>query len=130
MSAKSKHEAQKQEALEWLREHLSPGDIVYSIVRHVSQSGMQRCIDFYAFRPRDTEPANFEEAARNPEPLYLSSYVGKLLGYHISEKHGGVIVGGAGMDMCFHLVYSTGRKLFPEGYDGRDGGYALRHWSL
>ena len=27
----------------------------------------------------------------------------------------------------FHTVYTLSKVLFPEGYEGRDGGYALKH---
>ena len=37
-----------------------------------------------------------------------------LTGQRISDRWG-VVVGGVGMDMGFHLVYSLGRALYPEG---------------
>lgn len=45
MSKKSEQE--KKEAIEKLRKLIKPGDGVYTILRHVSRSGMQRIIDVY-----------------------------------------------------------------------------------
>lgn len=66
----------------------------------------------------------------------IDYWAARALGYRIG-KHGGIVVGGCGMDMGFHLVYNLGRTLWPTGTDnphGRrnghpdsDGGYALKH---
>lgn len=40
------------EAIARLRELLPPGATAYSVLRHVSRSGMQRQIDFYALDVR------------------------------------------------------------------------------
>lgn len=116
-----------KEAEEILRKWLKPGDTVFTVLRHVSSSGMTRRIDLYKFE--------------NNEPVYLSGYAAKVLGDR-RHKDGGIVVGGCGMDMGFHLVYSLSRRLFPGGFDlpkgkrGRngdtsghdnDGGYALNH---
>ena len=120
------------EAIERLREWLSPGDTVYTNVIHVSRSGMSRNIKVYTFQ--------------NNEPLYLSYNVAQALGWGKPDDF--VKVGGCGMDMGFHLVYELSATLFPDGFDcsgqrcssndhsngdrdytphhHRDGGYALR----
>ena len=59
--------------------------------------------------------------------------------YPFDEKTECVSVSGYGMDMGFHMVYSLGRTLYPNG-DGKtvtrrngdtkpetDGGYLLKH---
>lgn len=109
------------------------GRKVYCILRHTSKSGMMRVIDFFALVPRT------KAEGQGVGVFYLSGMIAKELGYPRSAKHSGLIVRGAGMDMGFHVVYSLGRKLFPEG-DGRtvtgrngdkaaetDGGYLLKH---
>jgi hypothetical protein len=53
------------------------------------------------------------------------------------SNNGGLVVGGCGMDMGFHTVYTLGRYLWPKGTrkphgtrngaPDKDGGYALKH---
>ena len=109
--------ARKEYAIAQLREILKPGDTVYTVLRHVSASGMSRRIDVYTIR--------------NDRPQFLTGYSAHALGWKWGHK-AGIVVGGCGMDMGFHLVYCLSRTLFPDGFtqaDGtqRDGGYALRH---
>ena len=122
--------AEIEEAKESLRKLINVGDTVYTIVRHVSASGMSRVIDLYIMKDN--------------QPIRISFTAAKLLeGY--DYKHEGCKAGGCGMDMCFHLVYNLGRVLFPNGFDlvegqhGRngdtswhdnDGGYALKYQSM
>jgi hypothetical protein len=107
----------KQEALRNLRDMLEPGNTVYTVIRHVSASGMSRRIDLYTIQKN--------------RPVFLSGYAAKAIGWKWSDK-GGIVVNGCGMDMGFHLVYTLSLVLFPDGFkDGQDreksGGYALRH---
>lgn len=119
--------SEKAESLAELRKLLAPGSTVYTVLRHVSSSGMSRRIDLYVILPdRDGKP----------RLQFLSGYVGRVLGYK-RHKDGGLVVGGCGMDMGFHLVHSLGYAMWPDGTPaphGRrngvpdsDGGYALRH---
>ena len=117
---------EKAEAIAKLREWIKPGDKVYTILRGVSRSGMQREIGVILM----------QEDGCILHPNYLVSLaIGARQG-----KRDGIIMGGCGVDMGFHLVYSLGRVLFPDGFkvEGRgrngdtsgwdnDGGYALRH---
>lgn len=130
LTKKSQKEAEKQEALTELRKILKPGTTVYTVLRHVSASGMSRRIDLYVMR--------------KGEPRYISGYAGRVLGIKRSKDHEGLVVSGCGMDMGFHLVYNLSHALFPKGFipakakpprHGRngskatdldtDGGYAL-----
>lgn len=109
-------------ARERLLEIVEPGSTIYTVLRHVSRSGMQRRIDLYAIN--------------NGEPRYLSGYAATLLDMKLSRE-GGIVTNGCGMDMGFDLVYSLGRCLWPNGTDkphgyrngepDSDGGYALKH---
>lgn len=134
MATKAQKQSEVAEAIRELRKLLKPGDRVYSIIRHVSSSGMSRRIDFYTIKGN--------------RPMFLTWYIGRLLGYKRPVGKDGIVVGGCGMDMCFHIVYELGRTLFPKGYTpakigmgmGRngspadkvdpDGGYALRSEQL
>lgn len=103
MSQSAKKRTEQQEAIERLREWLKPGDTVYTIIRHVSRSGMQREISLKLLR-RDGEV-----------PYHLDGNVALALGDRIG-KHDGVIVGGCGMDMGFHVVYNLSATLFHDGW--------------
>lgn len=128
------------EASAALFEELEPGDMLHTVLRHVSRSGMQREIDVLKLVCGD----------RGADTWWLSWRVSRLLGERLG-KHDGVVVDGAGMDMGFELVYRIGRHLWPDGFTcigegcpandhsnpGRediepgvtvhkDGGYALR----
>jgi hypothetical protein len=94
----TKQQAEKQEAREHLLEWLNPGDTVYTVLRHVSSSGMSRCIDVYTIK--------------NNEPLFLTYWTSKLLGYRINQDKGGLVVGGGGMDMGWHVVHGMSMALF------------------
>jgi hypothetical protein len=118
---------QQDAALTRLRELLPPGSKVYTTLKHKSRSGMMRHI---------TLAVVDKEGIRD-----ISWDVAKVLEYKQADN-GGIKVGGCGMDMGFHLVYSLGRRLYPDGFKlapnqyGRngntsgfdnDGGYSLRH---
>ena len=77
---------------------------VYTNLVHVSPSGMTRWI----------KPL----VIVNDRPLNISYHVNHLLDYKPVEKNGTqcVRVGGCGMDMGFHLVYTLSSILFDDGY--------------
>jgi hypothetical protein len=102
--------AQIEEFTERLRSELPPGASVATQVLHVSRSGMSREIGAYIVRDGEIVNISWEVAA--------------ITGQRYGQR-GGVIVGGAGMDMTFHLVYGLSRRLYPEGHrcTGHRGGY-------
>jgi len=121
-------EQERAEAIMQLRKLLRPGSKVYTILRSVSASGMTRRINLYTVYKGGM--------------AFLTGYAAKALGYRYDYKRGGLVVGGCGMDMGYHVVYSLSRALFPKGFipakagrQGRngtpaierdtDGGYAL-----
>lgn len=112
-------------AIEWLRQCLKPGANVYTLVRHVTKSGMSRSISLFI--------------VKGGEIVCVDWYASKAMGRKRDDKHGGLKIKGCGMDMSFALVYDLGRTLFPDGFkvDGvgrngdtsgwdNDGGYALK----
>jgi hypothetical protein len=118
-------ETQKIESIKELQKLLKPGDTVYTVLRHVSTSGMSRAISVHIIR--------------NNEPLNISWSVANVIGEKLHTKHEGIKIDGCGMDMGFSVVYDLSRELFPNGFDvqgiGRngdtsghdnDGGYALK----
>ncbi len=94
--------AEQQEAIAKLRKLLKPGDTVYTVLRHVSKSGMRRRIDLYLLK--------------DGEPFFLTGYAAKAMDYRWDDRGGGIITDGCGMDMGFSLVYNLGRYLYPEGF--------------
>ena len=93
---------EQQRAIKQLREWLPPGSTARTIIRHVSRSGMQREISVVVMV--------------DGEPFECDYWVARALGDRIGT-HGGIVVGGCGMDMGFHLVYSLSQTLYPDGFD-------------
>lgn len=105
-------ELEKQQARDSLKNifNLLPPDqrVIYCVLRSVSKSGMSRVIDFYTIE--------------NNRPQYLSGLIRMALGYRMA-KNGGLVVGGCGMDMGFHVVYTVASVI----YGGDRGGYEIKH---
>lgn len=92
----------REEAIEKLKEAIKPGDTLYTQLEHVTKSGMTRFIKVRKIE--DNYPYDW---------TYL---VAKALDWKYSDKHYGVKVGGCGMDMGFHLIYSLSHVLHNDGY--------------
>lgn len=82
---------------------LAPGATVYTVLRHVSRSGMQRRLDLYTIADN--------------KPVYLTSYAATVLDWPHPRDGGktGLVVNGCGMDMGFHAVHSLSSALFGTG---------------
>lgn len=128
LTKKAQAEQEKQETIKTMKKILKPGKVVYSILRHVSQSGMSRRISFFTI-------------GTDKKPFDLDWYIEKLGDYKRSQHHQGLVVGGCGMDMGFSVVYNVSSILYPKGFKlaknqhGRNGdtsgydnngGYALK----
>lgn len=100
MTTTSKTE--QQEAQDQLREWIKPGDTLYTVLRHVSASGMTRWIDVYRMTDND--------------PHWLSSLVAKATNMTLDRKREAIKIGGAGMDMGFAIVYELSHALYGDGY--------------
>jgi hypothetical protein len=94
--------AEREKAITDLRELLKPGDTIWTVLRHVSRSGMSRAIDCYLLHDGDRD--------------WLSYRIAKACGIPFSDKRDALTVGGCGMDMGFHTVYTLSRVLFPNGF--------------
>jgi hypothetical protein len=92
---------EREETLKALRTALKPGTTVYTILRHVSATGMCRWIDLYVI-----------ECNR---PLRITWSVAQALEASYDRKREALKVEGAGMDMGFDTVYSLGMVLFLDG---------------
>lgn len=96
---------QVDESRQQLRKWLKPGDTVHTICDHVSRSGMSRNIRVLILR--------------DGEALHPNHAVAVVLGYGRAKRGDGLVVGGCGMDMGFHIVHSLGYALF--GHEAEHG---------
>lgn len=145
----------EREAIAELRKLLKPGATVYTILRHVSSSGMFRVIDLaipvreyrneYPLKPEseraypnecdyDAKPRRIFEGLRIRSIGWLAA---RAMGDKFDSDRQGIKISGCGQDMGFALVYSLGSTLWPKGtpkpHGTRNGepdtagGYALKH---
>jgi hypothetical protein len=101
MTQKQESSERAANALEQLRKLCPPGATVYTTIKHVSRSGMQREIAAFVIE--------------DGEPRWLNGYI-EGLGIAKRGKRDGSIVNGCGMDMGFHLVYSLSRTLYHDSH--------------
>jgi hypothetical protein len=87
-----------QASKERLKELLKAGDIVYTILRHVSSSGMMRWLSFYVIK--------------DGEPIWITRDVAVLLGEPMKDDY--MKRGGCGGDVGHSAVYGLSRALFDE----------------
>ena len=99
------------EAIEQLRATLKPGQTIYTELAHVSRSGMSRAIRVII-------------GGKNGTVRDISYLVARAGVARFDRDHGGLIMGGCGMDMGFALVYNLGRTLYPEGVPCTGRNYA------
>lgn len=121
----------KDEAKQHLATILPPGARIYTVLRHVSRSGMMRHVDAYAMVDN--------------RPEYLNGYIAALTGIR-RTKEGYLKMGGCGYDVGHEVAYVTSSCLYREGFScigdrcpsndhsnrvktdyHKGGGYALRH---
>lgn len=123
---------ERDEARTKLREWIKPGDTVYTVLDHVSRSGMNRHIRVVLLScegtrhvesvdPQTGKPTDYVRkdsiGVADRHPNYL---VGTALGIPHARRNGrpqdALSVGGCGMDMGFHLVYELSHALYGAGY--------------
>lgn len=97
----------KADSAKELKHILKPGDTVYTILRNVSRSGMNRRISLVVGQGANVKDITFD-AAR-----VMDENVKQRAGY---VQDVGLSVGGCGMDMGFSVVYNLSRVLFPDGF--------------
>lgn len=126
----TKKQTEKADAIARLREWIKPGDTVYTILDHVSASGMsrairvvlasvdRRCIVCGASIPNETVcPEHPLSAAVSTVSHSHPNYaVGRALGLRHWKRNGreqdALVIGGCGMDMGFHLVSELSHVLY------------------
>ena len=111
--AQAAEAAERQEAIERLREMFPAGSTVSTCLKYVSRSGMLRVIAVHV--------GNADGGVSD-----VSHLVARALGDTYDPRRGGVRVGGAGMDMGYHIVYGLSYRLHGSGYQCTgegDGGW-------
>ena len=93
-----------EESLTKLREWIKPGDTVYTVLRHVSRSGMSRNISVVLIDGDAMLHPNHAVARVTGSPLVRGG------------MNDAIKMGGCGMDMGFALVYDLSARLWPNGY--------------
>jgi len=104
-----------QQHLYNLKEIVKAGDTVYTVLQSVSSNGMSRRIKVII---------NDGERVRD-----ISYLVAKALEYRYNSKYESLVVGGCGMDMGHHVVYSLASALgyTTNGAQLGDNCYGLNH---
>lgn len=96
----------KEEAIKRLKEEIKKGDTLWTQLNHVSQSGMTRHISV--------------RQIKKDYPLDWTRLVSIALDWKEAKNrfggYNGIKVGGCGMDMGFHLVYTLSSVLYNDGY--------------
>jgi hypothetical protein len=108
-------QAERDDARERLLSYyIKEGQTVYTSVKSVSSSGMSRTMSLYV--------------VDGDKIQNITYYVAQALEWPLVEKNGSRVlrVGGCGMDMGFHTVYTLASVLFAGSVEG-DAGYSLRH---
>ena len=93
----------KERIKEILKDQFPEGSTAYTLVTKVAPSGMSRHIMVAG--------SNRKGHVQN-----VSWYIAKLLDWTYKDNTRSVFVGGCGMDMGFHLVYTLSSKLYDDGY--------------
>jgi hypothetical protein len=128
MSRRTKaQEQERAEAIARLRQWIKPGDTVYTILDHVSSSGMSRAIRVvvptitYAYDTEHAQPLDVVHGTpTGVDFIHPNHAIGVVLGLKHWRRNGreqdALVVGGCGMDMGFHLVYELSYALYGDGY--------------
>jgi hypothetical protein len=84
--------AEQAEGMGALREYVTEGVTIYTIIRSISRSGMSRRLSVIVFRDN--------------EPFSLDWAVSRALDYPLRRVVEGIRVDGCGMDMGYHVASS------------------------
>ena len=95
------YKTDKERAKAFLKDWFPKDSTAHTTVVHVARSGMSRHIKVFAISG---------ERIQN-----ISYHVAKFLNWRYTDKEA-VFVGGCGMDMGFHLIYTLSSKLYDDGY--------------
>mgnify|MGYP001615470954 CR=1 FL=1 len=92
----------QQSSKDKLLKLVKPGDTVYTILRHVSRSGMSRVIDLVIIS--------------DGQPFSISGWAAEVTNSTLDRDRWGIKITGVGMDMGFALVYELSYALFQDDF--------------
>src|SRR5208337_4664523 len=96
------HGAGKCESIRALREWgIVPGTTLYTVLRHVSRSGMMRSLSVVQMEKN--------------EPRWITYHVARACDWNEDRKRDALKVPGIGTDVGFEVVNNLGAVLFPNG---------------
>jgi hypothetical protein len=121
LTKKQEAQQERERSQKFLREVfiMQPRPTVYTVLRHVSSSGMSRDISLFTLHEGRIMNLTWHasKASRACESLKDRN------GYNVIRTHGG------GMDMGFHLVNSLSYALYTdEGFSDRAGYVLKQEW--
>lgn len=120
MKTTKKAQAERAEAIEKLRAWFPKGSTVYTRLESVSKSGMSRVISISGYS-RNADGSLCLDSEGEPYRIHPNYSAHLALAWPLSKSgRDGIRVGGCGMDMGFHLVYTLSHILHGDGY-------ALKH---
>ena len=105
--AKDGSDLEKETAKKELLALLKPTMTVYTVVRHVSSSGMTRHISCFVIVKNDYSGLW--------QPRNIDWYVEKIADYRRAKHRDGLVVSGCGM-VGFSVVYNLSSCLFSKGF--------------
>lgn len=110
-----KEQSEQNEVRETLLQWLKPGDTVYTILDHVSRSGMQRRVRVVILLPATAHKGGDERQTVTLHPNYS---IAKLCGYRLARGYrDALVVNGCGFDAGHEIVSNLSYALWPDGFD-------------
>ena len=94
---KQQQQAERAKALEYLREYLKPGDTVYTVLRHVSRSGLSRSISPIVI-------------LAGGKPYDVAHLAARVFGLPFDRDNGGVKTTSDGHSLVYELSYALWRE--------------------
>lgn len=128
MTKASEKAAEKAEAIKALTKMgVKPGATIYTSVTHVSSSGMSRHIRCYIVTRNTSTDRETGKKRAEHGITEITGLVATACGFTRARgSHWDIVIGGAGMDMCFKVVYDLGCTMFPKGGTLAKTNYARR----
>jgi|TARA_E500000178_G_scaffold327843_1_gene357286 hypothetical protein len=80
-----------------LNQILKRNETIYSVIRHVSQSGMTRHITFFIIK--------------DGQVWHIDNLISDYLDYRTNKRFNALVVGGCGMDMAFSVVNNLQEQM-------------------
>lgn len=108
---------QKENSLATLKNLVQEGDTIYTSLQSVSSTGMSRRLNIFIVKDNNI--------------VNITWHVANVLEYRYNDQKESLVIGGCGMDMGYHVVYSLssvlGYKKSGMGNENTGNCYGLNH---